>query len=92
MDIHAALRRYGVVAPLYVAQATLCDASGPVESIRVAQRSVIDPARGILAGPDTDAIGAEDRFDGCHMAETGLIKHANLWVDALVVREERGSG
>lgn len=83
MNIHAALRRYGVDAPIYVAQATVCD-EAPVESIRAAQRSVINPALGILAGPDTDTIGAVDRFDGCHMAMTGLIKHARLWADALV--------
>jgi len=33
--------------------------------VRAAQRVVIDPTSGILAGPDTDRI--TDRFDGCHM-------------------------
>jgi Carbohydrate esterase, sialic acid-specific acetylesterase len=83
MDIHAAVRRYGVFAPLYVAEATLCGETGPVEIIRAAQRAVVNAELGILAGPDTDTIGIQDRFDGCHMAETGLIKHANLWVEAL---------
>jgi hypothetical protein len=83
-NIYAALRSYGVLAPIYVAQATFFDATGPIESIRAAQRSLINPAIGILAGPDTDTIGIEDRFDGCHMAESGLIKHAGLWVEALI--------
>jgi len=82
MDIHAALRRYGVDAPIYVAQATLCDAP-PNEMIRAAQRAVINPSLGIFPGPDTDTIGFSERYDGCHMAESGLIKHAKLWTDAL---------
>jgi Carbohydrate esterase, sialic acid-specific acetylesterase len=82
MDIHAALRRYGIHAPVYVAQATVCD-SPPNGIIRAAQRAVVDPAAGILAGPDTDTIGFSDRYDNCHMAESGLIKHAKLWIDVL---------
>ena len=82
MDIYAALRRYGVHAPIYVAQATVCD-SPPNEIIRAAQRAVVDPRLGIFAGPDTDTIGFSDRYDNCHMAESGLIKHAQLWIDAL---------
>jgi hypothetical protein len=38
---------------------------------------------GIFAGLDTDTIGLSHRYDGCHMAESGLIKHAELWVKAL---------
>jgi hypothetical protein len=82
MDIHAALRAYGVAAPVFVAQASLCRAP-PNELIRVAQRSVVNPKLGIFAGPDTDAIGIEDRFDGCHMAKSGLMKHAEMWADVL---------
>ena len=81
-NINAALRRYGVDAPLYVAQATIC-ASPPHEGIREAQRAAVDPALGILPGPDTDTIGPEHRFDGCHMAESGLIRHAELWLEML---------
>jgi hypothetical protein len=85
MNIHAALRAYGVAAPVYVAQATVCD-SPPNEIIRSAQRDLVNPKLGILAGPDTDTIAAEDRFDRCHMAESGLIKHAKLWADVLCPR------
>jgi len=87
-NIHAALRSYGVAAPIYVAQATVCN-SPPNETIRSAQRAVVDPALGILAGPDTDTIGAQDRYDGCHMAESGLIKHAELWVATLTAGADR---
>jgi len=82
MDIHAALRSYGVSAPVYVAQASVCR-TPPCEIIRQAQREVVDPARGILAGPDTDVIGADDRYDGCHMKKSGLIRHASLWAEVL---------
>jgi hypothetical protein len=90
MNIHAALRRYGVHAPIYVAQATIC-VGPPVETIRAAQRAVVDPALGIFAGPDTDTIGEQDRFDACHMAESGLVKHAELWVDALSASTRPGA-
>ena len=86
MNIHGALRSYGVSAPVYVAQATVCRCP-PNEIIRSAQRDLVDPSLGILAGPDTDVIGVEDRFDECHMAESGLIKHANLWIEALTRSE-----
>ncbi len=82
MNIHAALRSYGVDAPVYVAQATICHGP-PNEIIRSAQRALVNPELGIHAGPDSDTIGFEDRFDECHMAESGLIKHAELWVQAL---------
>ena len=82
MDIHSALRRYGVACPIYVAQATVCN-SQPNPIIRSAQRDLVDPMNGILAGPNTDAIGTEDRFDNCHMNESGLIKHARMWAEIL---------
>jgi hypothetical protein len=82
MNIHAALHWYGVEAPIYVAQASLCR-NPPDEIIRSAQRAVVNPQLGILPGPDTDVIGFEHRFDGCHMAESGLIKHAELWFEVL---------
>ena len=85
MNIHAAVRSYGVDAPIFVAQATICN-SPPNETIRSAQRAVVSDALGILPGPDTDTIGPEDRYDGCHMADLGLTRHAKLWVKALTAR------
>jgi hypothetical protein len=82
LNIHEALRSYGVDAPIYVAQATICN-SPPNETIRSAQRAVVDQGLGILAGPDTDTIGLNHRYDGCHMSESGLTRHAELWVEAL---------
>jgi hypothetical protein len=82
LNIHGAIRSYGVNAALYVAQASVCR-SPPNEAIRSAQRAVLNPSLGIRAGPDTDTIGLGDRYDGCHMNESGLNKHAELWVEAL---------
>ncbi|MBS0534407.1 MAG: hypothetical protein JSR72_10155 [Proteobacteria bacterium] len=87
-QIHASLRRYGVAAPLFVAQATVCR-SPPNEAIRAAQRAVVDPALGIVAGPDTDTIGPEHRFDECHMTASGLVRHAELWTNVLSDYEAR---
>jgi hypothetical protein len=72
----------GRMADMVIEQTTLCN-SPPNEVIRSAQRAVVDLALGIFAGPDTDTIGVADRYDGCHMAQSGLIKHASLWVEAL---------
>jgi Carbohydrate esterase, sialic acid-specific acetylesterase len=85
-DIRAALRAYGVVAPIYVAQASVCRAP-PNDIIRSAQRALVNPALGIFSGPDTDTIGPEDRFDDCHMAKSGLIKHAQFWTEILLAAE-----
>jgi Carbohydrate esterase, sialic acid-specific acetylesterase len=87
-DIRAALRAYGVLAPIYVAQASVCRAP-PNDVIRSAQRAVVNPALGIFPGPDTDTIGLEDRFDDCHMAKSGLIKHAKLWTEILLGAENK---
>lgn len=87
-NIHGSLRSYGVEAPVHVAQATICN-SPPNETIRAAQRAVVDRTLGILPGPDTDMIGPSDRYDGCHMAESGLVKHAELWTEALTAHRQR---
>jgi hypothetical protein len=79
MNIHCAVRSYGVGAPIFVAQATIANGP-PNETIRRAQRAVVNSSLGILPGPDTDQIGPEHRFDGCHMTESGLIKHAEMWL------------
>jgi hypothetical protein len=77
-----AIRSAGVEAPIYVAQCTICcnDAN---ETIRAAQRRVVNPAAGILPGPDIDLIGRDERYDGCHLSAAGLQRAAELWYEAL---------
>jgi Carbohydrate esterase, sialic acid-specific acetylesterase len=81
MRLVGSLRQGGVTAPVYVAQCTICRGERN-DLIREAQRRVVDPAAGILAGADTDTIGLGDRWDGCHFSETGLNKAADLWLEA----------
>lgn len=77
-----AVRALHVDAPIYVARCTIC-CCGPSESVRAAQAAVVNPARSILAGPDLDTIGPDQRWDGCHFAISGLDRAASLWFDAL---------
>lgn len=81
----AALRRAGMAAPLYVAQSTRCH-HPPNATIRAAQEGVIEPAARILAGPDTDTIGPEHRWDGCHFSGEGLDRAAGLWFESIAGR------
>ena len=77
-----AMRSAGVGAPVYVAQCTVCS-SKPNETIRSAQRQIVQPTVGILAGPDLDVIGCGERWDGCHLSAAGLDRAAELWFEAL---------
>jgi hypothetical protein len=77
-----AIRSAGVEAPIYVAQCTIC-CNDPNETIRAAQRRVVNPAAGILPGPDIDLIGHDERYDGCHLSGVGLQRAAELWYEAL---------
>jgi hypothetical protein len=45
--------------------------------------------RHTFLGPDTDLIGPEHRYDGCHMNESGLELHAKAWADTLTDHEKR---
>ena len=92
-DMVADLRANGVFAPVFVACATFCEAGGgPCQqnrhSIRQALLELPDAEGGIFAGPDTDAIGPEDRSDGCHFSAHGLDRCAELWRDVLRPRRQ----
>jgi hypothetical protein len=89
-DIVADLRSRGVFAPVFVAAATCCEA-GPhpfdnAAQIRQAQLTITDPSAGFFPGPDVDAIGADGRYDGCHLSEAGLRRCAELWFEVLAPR------
>ena len=78
-----ALRSRGVEAPIYVSVASYCRGrSSP--TIASAQAGLVSAAKGIRAGPDSDAISeALDRHDGCHFSARGLDRFAAAWVAAL---------
>ena len=80
------IRAAGVRAPIHVAQATICTvptSTGNNAAIRAAQASLVDPAAGILPGPDTDSLGEAFRRDRCHFNVDGLNRHAELWLECL---------
>jgi hypothetical protein len=82
MAMAGAIRATGTEAPIYVALCTVC-CNDPNEQIRGAQRQVVNPAAGILPGPDIDLIGHDERYDGCHLSADGLRHAAELWCQAL---------
>lgn len=79
----SSIRTRGVSAPIYVSVATRCQEQRPDEQIRQAQQELVNPARGIYAGPDTDTLGFGDRYDGCHFSDEGLERFAQLWLEQL---------
>jgi hypothetical protein len=87
----AAIRGLGVNAPIYVARATRCAKVRPSEELRNAQAALANPASGILAGPDLDALGFAARYDGCHFSTEGLERAADLWLDALTAPVAAGA-
>ena len=78
-------RDLDIRAPIYVATASyfaVPEGYGASQAIiRHAQQLLISPEDLILPGPDTDLI--RDRFDGCHMGNTGLREHAQMWQTCL---------
>lgn len=94
LGIVQTFRDYGISAPFAIAQCTICGKPHPNPFIRVArafwrrnirvgQRRAAESGVGTCLGPDTDLIGYEDRFDCCHMAESGAQKQAEMWADAI---------
>ncbi|HOD14591.1 MAG TPA: sialate O-acetylesterase [Spirochaetota bacterium] len=84
------LRDRGVTAPAYVAIGTI-GMDGFKPDIARAQRELVDPAAGILAGPDTDSLHAveENRWEVVHFSPLGLDRCARAWLD--IIRKS-GSG
>lgn len=77
------LAETGVDAPLYVAISTKCGPWTANNPIAVAQRSLIDDKR-VFLGVDTDALlGGKDRYDDCHLSESGQRKAAAAYADAI---------
>ena len=79
----ASIRSEGVDAPIYVSVATRCHQLGPNEVVRQAQQELVDPARNIHGGPDTDSLGERYRYDGCHFSTGGLGRFAEIWLRVL---------
>lgn len=81
--IIALTKRYFPRSKFFVAQASLCLRSPPPNAaLRKIQRDLAQ-IPGVYAGPDTDEIGFDGRFDDCHLNGKGLEKHADGWAAAI---------
>ncbi|MEA2757864.1 MAG: hypothetical protein QOH65_477 [Methylobacteriaceae bacterium] len=82
-DLHG----WGVTAPIYVSITSHCgdgESWSPDNPVSRAQRRLADSAEGFTAGVDSDSLlDALDRFDGCHMAGSGLTKVIDAWTEIL---------
>ena len=77
------LAKNGVDAPLYISISTKCGPWTADNPIAVAQRSLIDGRR-VFLGVDSDGLlGAKDRFDDCHLSESGQRKTAAAYAEAI---------
>ncbi len=84
MSLVRSMRNRGVTAPVYVAVGSI-GLDGFKPDIQRAQRELVDEAKGILAGPDTDSLHAveENRWEQVHFNQRGLERLARAWFDAL---------
>ena len=83
-------------APVFVSVTTKCLPMFPGwradNAIAQAQRELVDPARRILAGIDTDMLFDDaDRSDACHMAKSGQLKFAAAYA-GLIARVSAAGG
>ena len=87
------MRGVGIGAPVFVTRATLCGPDPgwtPDNPIALVQQDLPDPARGIAAGVDSDALIPEtDRLDSCHFGGTGVEKFSDAMRDRLAEWERR---
>jgi hypothetical protein len=83
------LRSFGWEAPIYIAQSTF--RNGTSDSvIRTAQLPEnYGKELGVFAGPDTDTLSLEYRYDGIHFNEAGLKSAAEMWYGAIFDSPQR---
>lgn len=75
------LRDRGIDAPVFVCQASY--RFGQINNgVRAAQKNIVNPDKAIFAGPDTDVLGAEYRFDDTHLHAQGQERFADMLVDS----------
>ena len=72
----------GHPARLMVATHTRC-AGGATPGIQAAQQGMVDHAKFIFAGPNTDVLENDVKYDGCHYNELGLNLAAKMWLNAI---------
>lgn len=73
-------------APVFVSVTSWCDIADwkPSNPVANAQRALVDPASGIFADVDTDALlSRKERYDDCHFGAQGQEKFAAARLDIL---------
>jgi hypothetical protein len=82
------LRANAVDAPVFVSTATRClPGWSALNPIRAAQHELTSTEPEFRAGVDTDMLlSAQDRYDDCHMADSGEVKSARAWAGILTQR------
>lgn len=73
-----------VNCPILIAQATHCADATLDSLLNFTQKNLAADSLDIFAGPNTDSLGNEYRYDNCHFNAFGLDKHAEMWVDNLL--------
>ena len=81
-EVISSTRSYGVDAPFFVSIASVCKGPPHIE-VQKAQRSIVSPENNIFSGPNTDQLDDSFRYDRCHFNESGLQRHADLWITAI---------
>lgn len=86
-SLAASLRAAKVDAPIFVSVGSRCGQPGDwkdEDAVTTAQRGLVDPAKGIFSGPETNLlVPPEDRYDRCHFAGKGQRAFADAWVRIL---------
>lgn len=85
LEVVRTFREFGIDTPFYIALTTRCGTPRPnAVNIRAGQRGAVDIKIHTFLGPDTDLLGPEFRDPQiCHFNEAGLVRHAEMWADAL---------
>lgn len=79
------IRSIGISAPIIVSTGTMCFDIPDLKNKEIydAKMQAINDFDDVLAGPYTDVLGFEYRYDDCHFNAVGLWEHAYLWEDSL---------
>jgi Carbohydrate esterase, sialic acid-specific acetylesterase len=87
--VESKIRAQKVTAPILVSRQTYCSNSSlwePNNPVAIAQIDLVNPLKGIFAGPDTDQIlgSAEKlRWDDCHPSLLGFRQWAFAWTELI---------
>jgi Carbohydrate esterase, sialic acid-specific acetylesterase len=79
------LRDNAIDAPVFISTATRClPGWSEPNAIQSAQKDLVSSQSGFKAGVDTDTLlTAQDRYDDCHMADSGEVRTAKAWAAIL---------